>query len=86
MLILLMYALYFRPNGYTAFLLKMESISIALDGYQLCAQLVQGTGTTGTGKTQSLFSGSSRPSGPHSDYFKFMMVLIFLLYIIIFYV
>lgn len=47
---------------------------------------MQGTGTTVTKKIQSLFSGSSHPTDPYSDWLKFMVVLIFLLYIIIFYV
>lgn len=64
----------------------MESISAVLNECQVCAQLVQGTGTAVTKKTQSLFSGTSYPSGPYSDWLKFMVVLIFLLYIIMFYV
>lgn len=36
----------FRLGGYIAFMLKIEFISSAFVGYQLCAQSVQDTGTT----------------------------------------
>lgn len=58
-LILLIDILYFRLDGYIDFTLKMESISAALIGYQLCALHVQGAGMTVIKKTQSLLLGSS---------------------------
>lgn len=64
----------------------MELISAALTGYQLCAWPLQGTGPTVIKNTQSFSLGSSYPSGPYSDWFKFTVVLIFLLYLIIFYI
>lgn len=59
--------LYFRLNGYIAFVLQVEFISAALIGYQLCARSVQGARTTVIKNSQFLILGSFHPSGPYSD-------------------